>query len=572
MVEWARVLAADGFHVLRFDYRGYGDSDGEFEDHTIEDHLADTARALSEVEERSNLECGLLCGLRLGATLAAITACRNNRNPSLVLWEPVISGSEYVSEMLKASAFVTRGAQTADELENDIEKGKEVVVRGHILTKGMLRSLKAVNLLESPLPGSGPVMLAYFCSGSQNTPPALLELHRKYAAGGDINLKPIRGRAPWASGRDYCVKPPEVFGTTRDWLARHSISTCAHATQAARKKIAQATSTPEVEKPVEFLVQDTPVRGILHLPPKVDAGKPAIVMLPQANVCRTASGRLYVCLARHLARSGWTVLRFDPRGVGDSLGVLPYAAMSEMYLAIQQGKFVADALAAIEFADKVLGCHSAILAGHCGGAATAALAAPNDRRVAGLLLMELHLHLAGEWKQRVQERPPASSHPPLNMMGYYRRKLVSLKAWRRFFAAKSNYRAIVRSLAGAVANRDRHDGASRHLQPILDLLGPTANVALLSSLLRCAQGGMPTLLVFGETRDAQDYASIKPVLHDAAKENPACLSEEVVSGADHLFSRREYSGRLIDAIGVWLNASPWCETSASVTMHGILRR
>jgi len=246
MVEWARVLAADGFHVLRFDYRGYGDSDGEFEDHTIEDHLADTARALSEVEERSNLECGLLCGLRLGATLAAITACRNNRNPSLVLWEPVISGSEYVSEMLKASAFVTRGAQTADELENDIEKGKEVVVRGHILTKGMLRSLKAVNLLESPLPGSGPVMLAYFCSGSQNTPPALLELHRKYAAGGDINLKPIRGRAPWASGRDYCVKPPEVFGTTRDWLARHSISTCAHATQAARKKIAQATSTPEL--------------------------------------------------------------------------------------------------------------------------------------------------------------------------------------------------------------------------------------------------------------------------------------------------------------------------------------
>ena len=38
-VSFARALAAKGFVVARFDLRGYGDSDGEFIDISVEQHL-----------------------------------------------------------------------------------------------------------------------------------------------------------------------------------------------------------------------------------------------------------------------------------------------------------------------------------------------------------------------------------------------------------------------------------------------------------------------------------------------------------------------------------------------------
>src|SRR5512139_2036249 len=44
-VEWARALAAEGHWVLRFDHRGYGDSEGWFEQFTADDHVDDVLAA-----------------------------------------------------------------------------------------------------------------------------------------------------------------------------------------------------------------------------------------------------------------------------------------------------------------------------------------------------------------------------------------------------------------------------------------------------------------------------------------------------------------------------------------------
>ena len=52
-VSFARTLAADGHPVLRFDYMGNGDSDGEFADSTLQTALADVRAAIAEVRRRS---------------------------------------------------------------------------------------------------------------------------------------------------------------------------------------------------------------------------------------------------------------------------------------------------------------------------------------------------------------------------------------------------------------------------------------------------------------------------------------------------------------------------------------
>jgi pimeloyl-ACP methyl ester carboxylesterase len=90
-------LARAGFHVLRFDYMGTGDSAGELEDASIAQWVSDVVTAVHELRNSCQVREVSLVGLRLGATLAAQAAAECQCVDRLVLWEPVIDGAEYVA-------------------------------------------------------------------------------------------------------------------------------------------------------------------------------------------------------------------------------------------------------------------------------------------------------------------------------------------------------------------------------------------------------------------------------------------------------------------------------------------
>ena len=69
-------LAAQGWHVLRFDYFGTGDSAGEFDEADLTGWEADIEQALDELLDMAGARKVALVGLRLGATLAARVAAR----------------------------------------------------------------------------------------------------------------------------------------------------------------------------------------------------------------------------------------------------------------------------------------------------------------------------------------------------------------------------------------------------------------------------------------------------------------------------------------------------------------
>lgn len=94
----ARSLSARGYDVLRFDYRGSGDSHGDIKDHTPLDWLEDIGTACDELRDMSGATKMTLIGLRLGALLATIAA-RQDPFCKLVLWDPVISGKHYLQEI-----------------------------------------------------------------------------------------------------------------------------------------------------------------------------------------------------------------------------------------------------------------------------------------------------------------------------------------------------------------------------------------------------------------------------------------------------------------------------------------
>jgi len=94
-VKLARRLAAQGIACLRFDFRGSGDSEGNFEDMTVRSQVMDALEAMKFLakQKRVNARRIGLVGFSLGAANAAhVVAKEGDRVKSLVLWSPVAEG------------------------------------------------------------------------------------------------------------------------------------------------------------------------------------------------------------------------------------------------------------------------------------------------------------------------------------------------------------------------------------------------------------------------------------------------------------------------------------------------
>ena len=131
-----------GFHVLRFDYLGTGDSSGDVEDASIPQWIADVVTAIHELRTSRELREVSLIGLRLGATLAALAAAECQRVDRLVLWEPVIDGREYVA---------TQRALHRAWVDEEVRDGRKMLsaddeLLGYRLTDRLRRDLENVSL------------------------------------------------------------------------------------------------------------------------------------------------------------------------------------------------------------------------------------------------------------------------------------------------------------------------------------------------------------------------------------------------------------------------------------------
>lgn len=102
--QLALLLTRKGFHVLRFDYRGTGDSSGDLNGVVFADWLQDVDAAIDELREQAGVSRVGVLGLRLGA-LATATACSKRTDiAGLVLCDPVPSGAAYIAELQAAIA------------------------------------------------------------------------------------------------------------------------------------------------------------------------------------------------------------------------------------------------------------------------------------------------------------------------------------------------------------------------------------------------------------------------------------------------------------------------------------
>jgi uncharacterized protein len=219
-------LARAGFHTLRFDYYGTGDSAGESREGRTERWLDDVESAVDELRRRGRLLRVSLVGLRLGATLATLAAARRTDVECLVLWEPIVNGAAWLAEArarhqawLKAE---TRARKAARRLATEQE------LLGAPLTPELVGSLERIRL-----DGSSPVgdplggldrrpARRVLVVGRPDDPQLDSFVRHLEKLGSDVDHLLTDGPAIWETevGLERALVPMDILRPILDWVSR----------------------------------------------------------------------------------------------------------------------------------------------------------------------------------------------------------------------------------------------------------------------------------------------------------------------------------------------------------------
>lgn len=221
-VSFARMLAARGAWVLRFDAMGNGDSEGPFSAASVETMLSDIDCAISLLERSSGIaqDVGLL-GLRFGATLAALAAERSPKVGKLVLWEPVVDGGKYMQEMLRInlttqSAVYKEIRHNREALVRMMREGATVNIDGYELAYPCYEQAAAINLKEGCKRFSGPSLIVQVGKDGQPLHSDLKALQETYPV---ADLQGVVEEPFWKEIKRWYRAAPNLFEITLAWMA-----------------------------------------------------------------------------------------------------------------------------------------------------------------------------------------------------------------------------------------------------------------------------------------------------------------------------------------------------------------
>lgn len=188
----ARALGACGFAVLQLDPRGTGDSDGEFADATLERWTADLVAGIAWA--RTKVHAPLwLWALRTGALFAAPVLASLGTPASMLLWQPVQSGAQFVTHLLRqkhAADLADAGPGALAALRDELT-ARPVDIGGYTITPALAGALNGATLALSP----GAVERVAWLELTSATPPTLSPAARTKVAALRSEGIPVAARA-----------------------------------------------------------------------------------------------------------------------------------------------------------------------------------------------------------------------------------------------------------------------------------------------------------------------------------------------------------------------------------------
>lgn len=220
-VNMAREFASQGMPVLRFDYRGYGDSDGLFEQSTLAGQIADVQAAIAVLRARAPQlrHIGLL-GLRYGATLALLAAAGNQAVDHLILWDPVISTEQYLQDQLRSNLttqMVLHGkvVTNRDALVAGIRAGESVNIDGYDLGNPFYDEFCAARPLDAARRYSGRAQIVEIARASQAPRADVLALAEAMPGADRRRVEELQF---WKEIKPFVRHAAGLAAAAREWL------------------------------------------------------------------------------------------------------------------------------------------------------------------------------------------------------------------------------------------------------------------------------------------------------------------------------------------------------------------
>ena len=136
MVCWARYLAENGVEVLRYDYRGVGESTGVFEEMNFAHWNEDVRILAGWLANRSPNVPLILHGLEMGALLAA-RRFSEGTGDALLLWASPVDANQVLRSVLLRWAGLEKlwesseSRKPASQYIRRLEQGSSIEVHGY---------------------------------------------------------------------------------------------------------------------------------------------------------------------------------------------------------------------------------------------------------------------------------------------------------------------------------------------------------------------------------------------------------------------------------------------------------
>ena len=285
------------------------------------------------------------------------------------------------------------------------------------------------------------------------------------------------------------------------------------------------------------------LNGILHSP----TGKTkdiGILFLHAGVQGRHGNTNQYVLYAREFCNMGFSCLRYDPYGLGDSEGLIEPMEMRDFYGSIQSGRYVEDAIDAIDYFKK-LGFKKIILFGLCGGAITAHLAAALTKNVVGAILLSVPVLLDSSKYSHNYIIPKQIA---IDSLKVYLRKIFGIKYWIRFMTFKTEYRSIInyiKSIVVGIKPKKKNDDKKND---------QSGNLLLNKSFFEAYKNNkekIRTLFLFGTNDNFWFHFKSEFYEQGLLDERDKLL---LVEKANHMFTLMEWQKQVIGNTKLWLEA------------------
>jgi pimeloyl-ACP methyl ester carboxylesterase len=426
----ADQLAAAGYPALRFDYPGTGDSpDSGLE--CGEGHWLAWKKSVHAAADWLHTATGahrvVLCGLRIGATLAALAGAERDDVAGLLLFEPVVVGRSFVRQLrLEAELLTGRRPGKADSFEH----------HGLRFCASALDQMAAADLRQVAIPAGTAVGLF----ARQATRPVSDCATAWSQAGASVACPDWSGLDPLVRDNPIAETRLADFEGVFVWL-RQAIVAESRQTIEPVQRLAALQVPGCIEAPLSF-GRDRRLFGVLCQPENGAARE--VVLIPNTGRDpRHGPARQAVTFARRLAAEGVASLRLDFAGLGDSAAPPGKEGVRSHVFQVDRA---ADIRAAIDRL-QALGFARFAVQGLCSGAYHAFHAALADERISTLMLVNIPLfRLPG---RDVQGYLDQRWLPRL----HYVRQLVSADRWRAVLQGEVD---LVRAARGQFVHGPAH--------------------------------------------------------------------------------------------------------------------